>query len=279
MKKRTVFLAMVLLSLLALLFSCEKKQEYTITFKVLDDTYKTETLPMDTLPAVVKNPTVKGYAFYGWYYDKDEWNRPFILSEFSPERDTVDGSLTVYAKLIPTYTVEFISVDTVHTSQSLTYDKLPTLPTAPERGGHRFAGWYYDKDTWQKKFDINSFDPTADAADGSFKLYARYISVYTVFYYIDNQYAYKEILDFNEKPNAPTAPKKEGHVFDGWYFDNLLWERRFDTESFVPESIGAGGELALYARYTEKTEEQPGDDGTLGGGGNSDDNGWTGIRK
>jgi uncharacterized repeat protein (TIGR02543 family) len=278
MKKRIACLAVALLSLLALFVSCGVKREYTITFKVLDDTYKTETLSIDTLPTVVKNPTVEGYAFAGWYYDEDVWQRPFKLSEFSPEDDTVDGRLTVYARLIPTYTVSFISVDTIHSSQSLTYDKLPYEPTAPERGGHRFAGWYYDKDSWQKEFDIDSFDPTVDAAGGSVNIYARYISVYTVFYYIDNRFAYKEILDYNVKPDLPEVPKKDGYDFDGWYFENLHWDRRFDVEGFVPESIGAGGELLLYAHYTEKVSVQP-EEGTLGGGGNSDDNGWTGIRK
>ncbi len=276
MKKRVVFLLVSLVALLALLVSCGKKQEYTITFEVLGETYKTETLPMDKIPTVVKNPTVEGYAFDGWYYDKDEWQRPFKLSNFSPENDTVDGKLTVYAKLVPTYTVNFISVDTVHSSQSLTYDKLPGEPTTPERGGHRFDGWYYDKDTWQKRFDVADFDPEVDAVGGSVNIYARYISVYTVYYYIENQFAYKEILDYNEKPDMPSAPEKEGYTFDGWYFDNLLWTRKFDAEGFVPESIGAGGELTLYAHYTENPE--PEQDETLGGG-NSDDSGWTGIRK
>ena len=255
-----------------LLFSCGESDEYTIVFMADGKEYQKQTLSTDKLPSVVKNPTLSGFAFDGWYYDNGVWEHPFKLSEFSPESDTQDGEVRIYAKFVPTYTVSFVAVNNVCKTETLTYDKNPTAPTAPTLTGYRFGGWYFDSGVWSVPYTDGGFVPTTDAAGGTATVYARYVPIYTVYFCIGSVVYEKAEYDYNVKPTLPDNPTEDGLAFAGWYYDDNIWERQYSEDSFNPETLNAGAEIRLYARFTESTGG-----GTLGGDadGNFDPEGWT----
>lgn len=48
----------------------------------------------------------------------------------------------------------------------------------------------------------------------------------------------------------PSEPTKKGFVFDGWYYDNGLFRRRFKNSSLVDNHIN--GNLTVYAKWKEE---------------------------
>jgi len=48
---------------------------------------------------------------------------------------------------------------------------------------------------------------------------------------------------------APTAPSKEGYIFDGWYVDKDTWEIPYTADYFVSNPIS--GDVTVYAKYKE----------------------------
>jgi|GEM_PF-4174192 len=61
-------------------------------------------------------------------------------------------------------------------------------------------------------------------------------------YYDGNRELYSISFNYNDIPTSPTAPKKEGFIFEGWYFDNNF-TKKYEFNLKLTESI------FLYARF------------------------------
>ncbi len=86
-------------------------------------------------------------------------------------------------------------------------------PSAPQKTGHTFAGWYTDSeltDEWNFETDVVTDDIT---------LYANWtIKRYTITFNTAGGSAIAPITqDYGSLVAAPTAPTKEGYTFAGWY--------------------------------------------------------------
>ena len=124
------------------LFSCSKKETYTVTFDTLDGAAATTvTLKGGETPTVPANPTRYGYTFSGWYSDAA------TTVAVTPSNIPVTQDVTYYAGWIPLESV-LIRFDTkggtaVSPVALLLGDTLnESAVPAPTKEGYTFSGWY-----------------------------------------------------------------------------------------------------------------------------------------
>ena len=135
-------------------------------------------------------PEKEGYTFDGW---KD-------VPETMPARDIeIEGS---YTRVSTSYTVTFvIDGKTVHTATVEAGESI-TLPEAPEKEGHTFAGWQ----------GVPEVMPSENiTVTGSYT-----VNSYTATFIIDGMIVETLSIEYGAAVNAPAAPGKEDHTFAGW---------------------------------------------------------------
>ena len=157
-----------------LAFVEDAPEVYRVAFEYNYDYEGTENAAYANSGSPVSVPTTperEGYAFGGWYSDKD------FNTKWNFDTDTVTEDINLYAKwTVCTYTVTFNTnggsdVD----SLSVDYGEKVEKPADPTREGYTFDGWYSDKD-FKTAWDFNT-PITADTT-----LYAKWteIPTYTV---------------------------------------------------------------------------------------------------
>ncbi len=175
---KLLIVAMFAVVLTAALVACNgttiQKVDFTITFDVDGANYfeiKTQGSEVLKMP---DNPTKENYIFDGWFWDKDEWQRPFTASSLANEPLT--DNLTVYAKWTEVeltqkiFTVSFNSMGgTAVDPVKVQYGKLLTAPERPTKLGYALVGWYKEAD-FSTKWDFNLDKVTEDLT-----LYAKWV--------------------------------------------------------------------------------------------------------
>ena len=153
------------------------------------------------------DPVRNGYVFEGWYDDNGN------KYEFNTK---VYGDITLTANWIPEYTVAFYTGEGSEiASQTILEDGVVTEPAVPpEWEGHKFGGWYTDK-------ECTSLYDFAEPVKNSFTLYAKWISEYTVTFFTGegSVIASQTVLEDGVVTEPADPPKWEGHKFIGWYKD------------------------------------------------------------
>jgi hypothetical protein len=99
--------------------------EYTLTYMVDGDVYKTYQVEEGSSITPEPAPTKEGYTFSGWSE----------IPETMPAHDvTVTGTFAVSQ-----YAITYIIDDEVYTTQTVDYGSIIVPPAAPERDGYDFA--------------------------------------------------------------------------------------------------------------------------------------------
>lgn len=107
------------------------------------------------------DPTLTGYAFAGWYTDKNCTN----AYDF---RSKVTDNISLYAKWNIVYTVSFDSNGgSSIANQSVESNHTASKPANPSKTGFTFAGWFTDKDC-TTAYDFSS------KVTGDITLYAKW---------------------------------------------------------------------------------------------------------
>ena len=101
--------------------------EYTLTYTVDGEEYKTETLAYGTELTALVAPTKEGYTFSGWSE----------LPETMPAKDiTITGSFNVNHYML-TYIIDGV----IYQSEPVAYGTAITMLEAPAKSGYSFDGW------------------------------------------------------------------------------------------------------------------------------------------
>ena len=117
----------------------------------------------------------------------------------------------------------------------------------PEKKGYIFGGWYTDSSF------VNRAEESGFIVTENVTLYAKWISEQTVFTVSFETNGGGTISDRSAEAGSlltrPSAPVKEGYIFEGWYADeNFSREWHFSTDRVTSS-------LKLYAKW--KKEEAP----------------------
>ena len=212
------------------LYAKWSKDDHKVIFIVDDLTYKVENVKFgDSIPSV-DNPTKEGHTFAGWLLSKAD-NSP-VSNDYKISKD-----ITLYAKWnINQYTITFDS-NGGSTVEAATYNfnASLTVPQAPTKEGHTFAGWYNGETyfnfndnrmpanniTLVAKWNVNSYNVDFDSNGGSDVTDTK--------------------VEFGAKVTKPTDPTRTGYTFAGW----LLNDVAYDFNSSMPAS-----NIKLVAKWT-----------------------------
>ena len=84
------------LTVIFALASCGNDVEFKVNFVVDGEIYSAINTSGDEIIKMPENPTKEGYAFDGWYWDKDEWQKPFTANSLLDA--PLSSDMNVYAK-------------------------------------------------------------------------------------------------------------------------------------------------------------------------------------
>ena len=93
--KKLVAILLIMLSIVGL-SSCLGGVEFELNFVVDSETYDTVSTNGKEIVKMPSDPTKDGYTFDGWYWDKDEWNKPFTSNSLLDA--PISSNMSVYAK-------------------------------------------------------------------------------------------------------------------------------------------------------------------------------------
>ncbi len=171
-------------------FGQDIKPTYTVTYVIDGETIATEQVEEGGTVTLPEAPEKEGHTFAGWTG----------VPETVTADVTVTGSYTVN-----TYTVTFVIDGETLSTETVEYGSTVTLPEAPEKEGHTFAGWTGVPET-----------VTADVTvTGSYT-----VNTYTVYYKVDGRVVYTEEVAYgNPIPNFTITPESDDRytrTFEGW---------------------------------------------------------------
>ena len=160
------------------------------------------------------------------------------------------------------YTIAFydddVLVDTVETAGN----EEIVLPAAPQKEGLTFDGWYLDKDVWRDKLTKDSFSDRA--LTENINAYAYYIqndtplpSEYTITFYADGDVVDAIETAGNETLILPAAPNKDGHSFEGWFFDSGTWKNELTETTYADKPLTEDVGVYAYYKKTEDPDPEP----------------------
>ena len=222
---RKILLVFTLFLVLAL-SSCGKK--YTVKFETNGGSYiqPVEVSKNDTI-GKLPIPTKEKYIFDGWHLDNN-------FTQTVSESYEVTKDLTLYAKWKESACV--VTFENYKTVQVNYGDKV-SVPAAPTKVGHNFAGWYTDSEL-TNKFDFST------PITSSITLYQKWSKkTFNVAYCYNGEttkveYEYGSMLDLSSKST------KDGYHFVGWsYYGDIL-----------TESIEVVSNMTLYEVWEIKDE-------------------------
>ncbi|EAG9519500.1 LPXTG cell wall anchor domain-containing protein [Listeria monocytogenes] len=212
--------------------------DYNVTFNIDGNTSEVKTVTEEDLIPEPANPTKQGYTFDGWYDAETGGTKWDFTTGQMPAND-----LMLYAHFsVNSYQVNF-DIDGAVMNEAVVYDTLLNEPTAPTKQGYTFDGWY-DAETGGNKWDFKTMKMPANDVT----LYAHFtVSSYQVNFDIDGAVT-NETITYDTLLNEPTAPTKQGFLFDGWYdaeVGGTKWD--FNTMKMPANDIN------LYAHFSKET--------------------------
>ncbi len=249
-KKRLVAITLAILMLVMetlSLFSCGTKdnpngattepsdQNVEFSFSVDGENYATITVTEEDKIQLPEAPTKEGYAFDGWYLDKDVWKQPFTADS---SLDISAGDMSVYAKFTPiAYSISYEMDGGTHNNPA-TYTIESSFEFAnAQKAGYTFLGWYTDA-TYTTQIKSISAGTTGDMT-----LYAKFeLATYSITY--ENTKGAENTNPSTYTINSETITfsplSKDGYTFGGWYVG--------DTK-VMEISKGSTGNLTLTAKW------------------------------
>ncbi|HAA6646772.1 TPA_asm: internalin [Listeria monocytogenes] len=210
---------------------------YQVNFDI-DGAVMNEAVVYDTLLNEPTAPTKQGYTFDGWYDAETGGNKWDFKTMKMPAND-----VTLYAHFtVSSYQVNF-DIDGAVTNEAIVYDTLLNEPATPTKQGYTFDGWY-DAETGGNKWDFKTMKIPANDVT----LYAHFtINNYQANFDIDGSVT-NETITYDTLLNEPTAPTKQGFLFDGWY-DAEVGGTKWDFNTMkIPAN-----DITLYAHFSKET--------------------------
>ena len=191
-------------------------------------------------------PVYEGYAFDGWYDNKNLTGDKFTTK-------TVESDITLYGKYIANeYTVSYDFGEnnekddiTLPTADVVKHNTEYTAKTAPTSEGYTFDGWYTDKECTTKFVDGTKIT-------GNVVLYGNYIlNAQTVKYELvpgnekdDAVIPNDDVVKYDTPYTAKNPENYDRYEFDGWYTDKDCTTKFVDGTKITED-------ITLYGKYVE----------------------------
>lgn len=246
MKKITIisFFAIIFIVLSVFLIS-NIEEKYTITFKVDNSvfyTLKTNGYEELEFPS---NPLKQNFTFEGWYFDKNTWTNELTTTYFLS--GGIDSDIVVYAKFFQSCKIiSFYVNGNIYSTFNFLEEDNFTLPNNPTLTEYVFDGWYFDNDIWQEEANITNIPAAVEYSNKN--VYAKFVpqrETQTVNFYVKDEIYYTDML--NDDFVMPNNPSIDYYNFDGWYFDENVWEEEVTLDSIKQK---ADSQINIYAKIS-----------------------------
>lgn len=267
LKKTFIPAALLCLALCAaLLIGCtpaSQPQAHTISFYAEGERVAVlETAGNETL-ALPEAPQKSGSIFSGWFLGEEEDARQLLSDTFASEPLTED--LSAYARYTAEetpdpdpdpdpdpepekHTITFRADGAVVGTVQTAGNEEITLPAAPGKEGHTFAGWYFDEGVWERRLKEDTYLHTALTEDTD--VYAKYDRLpdpepekFTVTFDTrgGSDIAPAELSSVADAGSLP-VPVRAGFTFTGWFLDE-------NCETPVPYPYTVESDVTFYAGW------------------------------
>ncbi len=188
------------------MFVANVTYKYDVTFMVDGQQHdETQLVVKDGKATVPTDPTKEGYTFEGWTLNGSTVVDPAII--------TVTEDTTFIAKFSQLCTVTFVSEEITLSTQSVKAGEFAEDVSVESTTHKVFNGW---------KVNGAFVDVTTYPITGAVTFVADYTYKYDVkFMDGETQLGETQLVIKNAIPTIPTAPTKEGYVFDGWTINGV----------------------------------------------------------
>ena len=187
-----------------------------------------QTIAYQARPILSVDLEREGYLFAGWYKDANFTER-FSLS------DRITEATTLHAKWLENEgnlngVIHFINEDNAPLVMA---QNTPINLPAPTRVGYRFLGWYEDS--------ALATPLRSQLTETNLAVYARYEPI-TFSVRFEGVAMDVQTVRYNQRVSVPPAPRKEGHVFTGWYQD-ATFQTLFNFQQGITQNT------VIHARF------------------------------
>lgn len=208
------------------------EMQYKVTY-VVDGVENEVTFLWSQTPSL-ETPKKDGYVFKYWCADED-------LTEEYAFTQPVQADVTVYAKFVPAYKVEFVITDGENKEVVETENEtIPLRPADPKVEGYDFMGWFLDSAFTQEYLFDSVLAPETT-------LYAKLVEKQYVVSFVTGEGG-SEIAPITYKwsqiPQEPAKPINGDKYFFGWYLDEAY------TQSYL-FNYSLQEDTTLYAQFLD----------------------------
>ena len=153
------------------------------------------------------------------------------------------------------FDVSFVSDGEIIHTISTNGKETIAIPANPTKDGYIFAGWYWDKDSWQKPFTAGSLLNEPLSADMS--VYAKWIptdvanqNYNVIFNSMGGPQVEGQSVKYGNPATEPTVGEREGFVLVGWYKEaDYVTKWSFTTDKITSD-------ITLYAKWVSTSDKE-----------------------
>jgi uncharacterized repeat protein (TIGR02543 family) len=180
------------------------------------------------------SPTKDKHVFDGWYKDTSYTQRWYFTT------DIITQNMTLYAKWIAPHKVIFNSQggSVVAGITEVTHGDTILEPSAPNRSGYAFGGWYKEASlihSWNFGFNLVTSD---------IMLFAKWIPLFLASFNSSGGSGVQAIeVKYGDKLDEPNMPIRIGYSLDGWYKEVACINKcNFNIDTVISN-------ITLYAKW------------------------------
>ena len=229
----------------------KEERQYTATFIFNNGTpVMTQTLSYGDTVSKPTDPVKESdsdyrYTFAGWFSDTDPYN-PYNFS------NQIKGDVTLTAKWTSVENNYTVTFDGTNSSQVIKCGECASRPSQnPSKPSdvefdYIFDDWYIDA-SHNTKYN---FDTPVTEDITLYPNWNKTVRKYSVIFDSNGGSHVDSIdVDYNTTATEPTAPKRDGYNFDGWYYGDKKWDFSSDKVTKDIELVAKWDEKVLSVKY------------------------------
>lgn len=182
--------------------------KYTVEFVSNGKTVSTQQVEEDKYASAPSSPTLSGYTFKGWALV--DGGTPVSVASCKITSDTT--FYAVFERIIPKYTVKFLSNGKTVSAQLVEENKYAYEPAAPELENHIFAGWALKENG--SPVSVEDYEITSNTT--FYAVFTRIINKFNVTFVSCGEEVDLQQVEENDCATEPAEPELDGYVFVGW---------------------------------------------------------------
>ncbi len=216
--------------------------KYTVEFMSNGKCVSTKEVEEDTYTSAPASPTLANHTFKGWALV--EGGTPVSVENCKITTNTT--FYAVFERIIPKYTVKFISNGKTISTQTVEENDFAAEPADPQLANHIFVGWALKSNG--SPVSVEDYEITSNTT--FYAVFTRIIIKYDVTFISDGEVVKTQQVEENDYASEPADPELDGYEFVGWALEE-------DGDVISVEDYEITEETTFYAVF--ELAENPND--------------------